>query len=494
MDILIYVMNILEKFLNLESNSPPINVGVVGDAMIDEYFDVRVKKISPEFPIPVMHSDTDKSYDLPGGAANVAYQFKNFNANVNLISFTDATADAALNSNKINTDMCVNISTRIPRKRRFYSDDFPTYRWDIEESNYGLGLDLDKKCLELYEKVQQVVRPYDVLIFSDYDKGVFSKHLNRLIYDCPYPISIVDPKSGDLDRWTGCSIFKPNKQEALALSGKKTVDEAGVYLLERLDCEAVIITQAGQGITVFDRREDTTYNIRPTQPLPPAESVIGAGDCFTAFLAMSLGYGMTIREAAEVAWKAGSLYVMNKHNKPLCQTDIRRIFDPIAHKLIGSHSELFQNREYKLVFTNGCFDILHAGHLETLKYAKSLGDKLVVAVNTDESVSKLKPGRPFVSLIDRMTMLAGLEFVDFVIPFGEPTPLEIIKLIKPDVLVKGGEYKKEDIVGYGIVNEVVTVPMVAGLSTTNIFQKIKTQIESEKPPLLQSFKQRFLKF
>jgi D-beta-D-heptose 7-phosphate kinase / D-beta-D-heptose 1-phosphate adenosyltransferase len=475
-DILIYVMSILEKFLKLEAISPVVKVGVIGDAMLDEYFNVRVKKISPEFPIPVMHSDTDKSEDFPGGAANVVYQFKNFNAEVNLISFTDTSADISLRSKGINTVMCVNICTRIPRKRRFYSDDFPTYRWDVEQPNYGLGSDLDKKCFELYEKAQQAARHFDVLIFSDYDKGVFSRYF--LIPECP--ITIVDPKSGDLDRWRGCTVFKPNKQEALALSGYSTVNEAGNYLLQRLECQSVIITQAGQGVTVFD--QEGVYEIRPTQPLPPAESVIGAGDCFTSFLAMSLGYGMKIREAAEVAWRAGSLYVTNRHNKPLSRADILHTFNPTANKIIDTHPELiFHNRKYKLVFTNGCFDILHAGHLETLRYARSLGDKLVVAVNTDESVAKLKPGRPFVSLNDRMTLLAGLEFVDFVVAFSESTPLEIIKQIKPDVLVKGGEYKKEDIVGYGIVNEVVTVPMVSGLSTTNIFQKIKTQIESEKP-------------
>jgi len=474
-------MSILEKFLKLEAISPAVKVGVIGDAMLDEYFNVRVKKISPEFPIPVMHSDTDKSEDFPGGAANVVYQFKNFNARVNLISFTDKAADTSLSLKGINTAMCVNIFTRIPRKRRFYSDDFPTYRWDVEEPHYGLGSDLDKKCFELYEKTQQSAEHFNVLIFSDYDKGVFSKYTDLLIPECP--ISIVDPKSGDLDRWRGCTVFKPNKQEALALSGCSTVNEAGVHLLNRLNCEAVIITQAGQGVTVFDRHNDddgSVYEIRPTQPLPPAESVIGAGDCFTAFLAMSLGYGMKIREAAEIAWRAGSLYVKNRHNKPLTRTDILYTFDPTANKIISTHPELiFHDRKYKLVFTNGCFDILHAGHLEMLRYARSLGDKLVVAVNTDESVSKLKPGRPFVSLSDRMALLAGLEFVDFVIPFGENTPLEIIKRIKPDVLVKGGEYKKEDIVGYGIVNEVVTAPMVSGLSTTNIFKKIKTQIESE---------------
>jgi D-beta-D-heptose 7-phosphate kinase/D-beta-D-heptose 1-phosphate adenosyltransferase len=307
-----------------------------------------------------------------------------------------------------------------------------------------------------------------------------SKYIDLLISEVP--ISIVDPKTGDIERWRGCTVFKPNAQEALLLTGCRTINDAGMKLLDQLKCEAVIITQADKGVTVFDHYSPVfgvhddggIYEIRPTEKLPPAESVIGAGDCFTAFLAMALARGMGIRVAAEVAWRMGVLYVKNRHNKPLSRLDLVKAFDPARAKIIvGCPEDYLGNRDYKLVFTNGCFDILHAGHLATLRFAKSCGDKLVVAVNTDESVAKLKPGRPFVTLEDRMEMLASLEFVDFVVMFDEPTPLQIIKRIKPDVLVKGAEYEKEKIVGYGIVKEVVTAPMVEGLSTSSLIEKIK---------------------
>lgn len=475
-------MSALEEFFSLDLNGPEVHIGVVGDAMVDEYFNVKVKKISPEFPIPVMHSDTDQSEDYPGGAANVAYQFKHFNAKANLIAFTDKDADLALSLKGINTAMCVNIDTRIPRKRRFYSDDFPTYRWDVEQPHYGLGHELDRKCFELYEKAQRNSDTFNVMIFSDYDKGVLSKYMDLLIPEVP--ISIVDPKNKNFERWRGCTVFKPNAQEAMSLTGCSSVVEAGQKLLDMLNCEAVVVTEAGQGVTVFDRynpingvRDDGgIYEIRPTSKLPPAESVIGAGDCFMAFLAMALARGMKIRRAAEVAWEAGVLYVRNRHNKPLDRQDILNRFDAAANKIIVGYPEEYlpTPRNYKLVFANGCFDILHAGHIETLRRAKALGDKLVVAVNTDESVSKLKPGRPFVGLDDRMKMLAALEVVDYVVPFDEPTPLSLIKRIKPDVIVKGSEYEKEKIVGYGLA-EVVTVPMVDGLSTSALIQKIKAQ-------------------
>lgn len=484
-------MSVLEEFFNLDLTGPEIRVGVVGDAMVDEYFNVKVKKISPEFPIPVMHTDTDESENYPGGAANVSYQFKYFNVAANLISFIDRSSDFCFKHRGVNTALCLDIDPfsscglrRIPRKRRFYSNDFPTYRWDVEQAGYGLMDELDKKCFELYEKAQQVAETFDVMIFSDYDKGVMSKYMDLLIPEVP--ISIVDPKCGDIDRWRGCTIFKPNLQEALALSGRSSVNEAGLYLLDKLKCEAVIITQGGKGVTVFDHYSPTfgvhddggIYEIRPTQKLPPAESVIGAGDCFTAFLAMAMARGMGIRKAAEVAWLAGTLYVKKRHNEPISRIDLVNVFDATIGKIIVGCPEDYigpKVRDYKLVFTNGCFDILHAGHLETLRFAKCQGDKLVVAVNSDESVGRLKPGRPFVPMDDRIKMLAALEFVDFVVFFEEDTPLNIIKRIQPDVLVKGAEYQAEKIVGYGIVKEVVTAPMVDGLSTSKLIEKIKSQ-------------------
>jgi D-beta-D-heptose 7-phosphate kinase/D-beta-D-heptose 1-phosphate adenosyltransferase len=180
---------------------------------------------------------------------------------------------------------------------------------------------------------------------------------------------------------------------------------------------------------------------------------------------MSLALGLNILESAEIAWEAGVVYVKNKYNQPLHPNDFStsKIVDP----------QFLTERNFKLVFTNGCFDILHAGHLESLKFAKFLGDKLVVAVNTDESVAENKPGRPFVKLKDRMSLLASLEFVDYVVSFSEKTPLEILKTIRPDVVVKGSEYSKENIVGNDFIPEVVVCPMIEGLSTTNLINSIK---------------------
>jgi D-beta-D-heptose 7-phosphate kinase/D-beta-D-heptose 1-phosphate adenosyltransferase len=463
-------MSSVQLFLESNANKK-IKVAVIGDSMLDEYFDVSVKRISPEFPIPIMRSEDELSQVKPGGAANVAYQFKNFNVDIDLYSFVDENAAAKLQACGVSTSNCLLIDNLIPRKRRFYSNNFAIIRWDIEQDNYGYSEEeLNDLCFQLSEKIKQKISEYDVVIFSDYNKGVFNKFLCDLVANCT--ISIVDPKAGNPSRWKNCTIFKPNASEALALSGKKTLEDAGFFLLENVNCKSVVLTQGGDGISVFV--DQKVFPIRPTHTLPPVESVIGAGDCAIAFLAMASARGFDCLEAANLAWQAGTIYVKNRYNKPIELKDIENLEDAAKAKIItNSDLQNFNNRNYKLVFTNGCFDILHAGHIENLKFAKKLGDKLIVAVNSDASVGENKPGRPINKLVDRMNMLASLEFVDYVVCFNEKTPLELIQIIRPDVLVKGSEYNAVDIIGYDLVPEVVTVPMYPNLSTTILVQKIK---------------------
>jgi D-beta-D-heptose 7-phosphate kinase/D-beta-D-heptose 1-phosphate adenosyltransferase len=189
---------------------------------------------------------------------------------------------------------------------------------------------------------------------------------------------------------------------------------------------------------------------------------------------MAMCRGFSLQESADIAFKAGTLYVLNKHNKPLDRFSIIHSIDPIGAKVIPyDEINMFCNRDYKLVFTNGCFDIMHMGHIDCLKFAKSQGDKLVVGLNSDESVARLKPKRPIMSVKDRASVLAACEYVDYVVVFDDDTPLELIKKISPDVLVKGADYKEEDVVGYKIVPEIKRCPLVEGISTTSIIEKIK---------------------
>ena len=342
-------------------------------------------------------------------------------------------------------------------------------RIDVEQENYGLD---DQKLKSFIDKVQanMISKSYDAAIFSDYGKGVFKFFENKYLKN--FPITVVDPKNGNIDRWKGCTVFKPNQEEALKLSGKNSIRDAGSYLSEYLG-SSVVITEAAKGVSVFENGK--FYEIRPEISPAVAESVIGAGDCFVAFLTMALCHGFTLKDSSEIAFNAGTLYVLNKRNKPLYPQDILASIDPAGGKLISQDEvEFLSDRSFKLVFTNGCFDLMHRGHIESLRFAKQSGDKLIVAINSDESVRKLKPNRPILPISDRIAMLAAIEHVDYVVVFDDETPLELIKKIKPDVLVKGEDYEKQNIVGYGIVPEIKRCPLVEGISTTQIIEKIKS--------------------
>lgn len=446
-------MNLFTEFLK-RNKQKKITVGVVGDAMVDEYYYVKVKKISPEFPIPVMLSPNSlPAYSLPGGAANVAYQFKNFNVDTYLISVTDHEADRVFRQHGIHTRFCGNLSRNIPRKKRFYSDDFPTYRWDVEEpyTSYDVWPEIRKALGE-----SEIF--FDVLIFSDYDKGFFNEQVINYFnsfYNARY--KIVDPKK-NLTRWYGYDLIKPNYSEACALTGEQELRRQYDLIKKGTNAKEVMITLGGKGVY------SKNFEYKPKEVNESPNSVIGAGDCFMAFTAMAMAHDFMPFETAEIAFEMGALYVQEKHNSPITIQKILKKFAPEQAKYISPDLP----RDYSLCFTNGCFDVLHRGHIETLKFAKSKAEKLVVAVNTDESVSKLKPGRPINTLANRMAVLANLECVDYVVPFDEDTPYELIKKLKPDVLVKGAEYDPASIVGADIVDKVFVAPMIPDLSTTKI--------------------------
>ena len=447
-----------------------LRIAVVGDAMLDEYFEVSVRKISPEFPIPVMHSDSESpSVVMPGGAANVAYQLKNLNKNTFLMSFVDEEASELFSSCGIDTSMCVDIGPhRLPRKRRFYSGDFPTYRWDVESPKCGMTEKfLANRAAELYERIMSC--RFDVVIFSDYDKGIFSGSLlSSLAGESCFPIRIVDPKR-DLAKWYGCTLIKPNSVESQSMTGERDVKKQIERIVRESGCGSAVVTEGGLGFTGYD---GDFFQYRNPQTPDPANSVIGAGDCFIAFLGLCLGNGVPLREASEFAFAMGAEYVTDKHNKPLCMDRIRRRVRGSEHKLVNHHRLV--DRDFKLVVTNGCFDLLHPGHISTLEFAKRQGDRLLVAVNSDASVSRLKPGRPVCDLAHRMRMLASLECVDYVVSFEEDDPARLIAELRPEVLVKGSDYAGRKVVGSEHAKAVVLAPLVEGVSTTSIISRIGT--------------------
>jgi len=313
---------------------------------------------------------------------------------------------------------------------------------------------------KLYQKTIHERLP-DVTILSDYDKGFFGSSINWASDITSKGVTtIVDPKNVNLDQWEGCRIFKPNAKEAYDLSGLTDPKDQSRFFQERLGCESVFITQSGGGVKGVWGSEYFEYV--PSQTVS-VKSSVGAGDCFVAFLAMAIGHGFEGRDAAEVAYEAGAIYVQRNLNRPITPAELTRT------KIV--HPQDLANRDYTLAFTNGCFDLIHSGHLQTLRFAAQKAQKLVVALNSDESVKRLKgPERPKKTLSERMQVMAALEMVDFVTYFEEDTPLECIKACQPNALIKGGEYGDGEIVGEDIVPETFRVPMVDGKSTTALLK------------------------
>jgi D-beta-D-heptose 7-phosphate kinase / D-beta-D-heptose 1-phosphate adenosyltransferase len=463
-------MQLLNQFLK-KQRSQKLNIHCVGDAMIDEYYSVSVNRISPEFPMPIMHSEKDNAIRKPGGVANVVYQFRHLNVNARLICFSDTEATVIFREHNLNFTPCIMGSSIIPRKKRFLDNGIQVKRWDIEQANCGLS-DPIKQRKDALEFTKNFEQP-DVVILSDYDKGFFEginvdpskdwtsnqQWLERY-KDC---ITIVDPKHGPVLKWNGCTVFKPNAKEAKELSGLIDPKEQCKFFIDTIGCQSVIITQGGKGFVSMTGNEYFEYNSESCCSLP--ESVIGAGDCFSAFLAQALGLGFSAKESAIIAFEAGAIYVTNRMNRPIVPAEL------IKDKLVEPEDLL--HRDFKLVFTNGCFDLLHRGHLQTLRFAKSKGEKLVVALNTDSSIKRLKgESRPIKTLAEREAVMAALDMVDFVVSFDEDTPYEIIQKCKPDILVKGGDYQHSKISEkYGsIVKEIYISPSIEGLSTSNFLK------------------------
>jgi len=434
-------------------------VAVFGDAMVDEYYEVGANRVSPEFPIPVMLSATGRPSEVvPGGAGNVCRQFSNFNFEVDLFALVDDRFRSCVDSKVLSS--CPSVACSVPVKSRFYSGSFPLCRLDTEGRGYGLSDSELKEAQDALLSSLLESDPYEVVVFSDYDKGVFAGTIPFLHRLPESTISIVDPKGRPVERWKGCTIIKPNASEARLISGKDDWRDQCLYFMRTTECQAVVITQAGEG--VVGNVMGSWFEYRPSSVLNP-RSVIGAGDAFVAFLAMCMAHSIDIRDAVEVAFGACSSYVGKTRNSPIYPYEIER------GKRVRPES--LRNRDFRLAFTNGCFDILHPGHVEMLEFAKGRADRLVVALNSDASVAMQKKSHPMVNdLSFRAKMVEALGCVDFVVSFDEETPYDLIRAVKPDILVKGSDWPNP--VGADIVKEVCSFGLVGNHSTTEMIRRI----------------------
>jgi len=471
------------------------NILVIGDIMLDTYFTGEIKRISPEAPVPVFHKIDERS--VPGGAANVAVNLVSAGQNVSIISIIGKDERGKklielINDQAIHIEYIFASERKTTEKVRFLANNHQQVIRLDEEDTFELT---EAEKVIILEKLREVIKETDLIILSDYLKGLLTYSVTQEIIKIAkeYHIPVIaDVKGVEAEKYKGVTLIKPNKKELHDLTGWKVSTREDVIAASeqlRLKCEAkyVLTTLGAEGmILVGDGESYVLPSIKQE-----VFDVTGAGDTAISYLAACIASGYTIREAVYIANIAAGIQVSKIGTSSVSWLEIQ---DKIS-VLDGSHQKIINNedaKEYRskdkdkrVVFTNGCFDILHIGHVRYLKKAKELGDLLIIGLNSDQSVKRLKGNdRPINQEADRAEMLAAFDFVDHVIIFDDDTPLELIKMIQPDILVKGGDYKNEYVIGTHEVEErggkLILLPFVEGKSTSSIIEKINEKSNKGK--------------
>jgi D-beta-D-heptose 7-phosphate kinase / D-beta-D-heptose 1-phosphate adenosyltransferase len=461
------------------------NVLTVGDLMLDQYWFGPTSRISPEAPVPVVN--VTGAQVRAGGAANVAINLAVLGVNTSLVGITGDDANRGkllelLEAQDIDTDIPMAADRPTITKLRVLSRNQQLIRLDTEDKFDSQ----DAKAL--MPILERRIGQASVCILSDYAKGTLAM-APEIIKQCrasEVPV-LVDPKGLDFTRYRGATLLTPNLSEFEAVVGRSDDDqqlvERGQALCGELDIEALVVTLSARGMVVISADEAPVF--LPAR-VREVFDVTGAGDTVIAVLAAALAAGETLAEAAALANLAAGLVVRKIGVASVTASELRLALHEhgFGGRGLLTRSEApavmreARGRGERIVMTNGCFDILHQGHVAYLEEAKALGDRLLVAVNDDASVAKLKgSGRPINPVADRMAVLAGLAAVDWVVPFGEDTPADLIATILPDVLVKGGDYKPEEIAGADAVwsngGKVEVLSFSAGRSTSAIIAALR---------------------
>jgi len=463
------------------------NILVIGDLMIDHYLWGNCERISPEAPVQVV--DIQKETTTLGGAGNVINNLKSLGATVTVLSVVGN--DEVSNELKKMLDKTGAISylleeenRKTSKKSRIMASNSQVVRYDNESKN-DISLKTEQKLLE---KFNEEFEQYDVILFSDYGKGVLTDSLTKKLLHLATEKDkkvLVDPKGNDYSKYSGAYLLTPNKSEAqlatnIKINDESSLQDALVKLKNVASLDVSLITLSEDGIAVLN---DNKVTKKPTVAREVYD-VTGAGDTVLASLGFSLSLGQDIYESIEFANLAAGVVVGKLGSATVTLDEIEEYKTSLNKSTIEMHIKSFEeiekisnrlrNSGKKIVFTNGCFDILHRGHVSYLDVAKSFGDVLILGLNSDLSVRKLKgESRPINTQDDRAYILSALESVDYVVVFGEETPYDLIKKVQPDILVKGGDYEGKVVVGSDIAKEVKLVEFVDGKSTTKTIGKIQ---------------------
>ena len=472
---------------DLKKSKP--NILVIGDLMIDHYLWGSCERISPEAPVQVV--DIAKETTVLGGAGNV---INNLNALGAMVSVSSVIGDDENGKELLSmlSDIGVDCSSIITqngrktsKKSRVIAVSQQILRYDRESKN-----DItDTSVSKILDELVSTINSYDALILSDYGKGILTQELCTKVIALANKNGVkvlVDPKGSDFSKYKGAYLLTPNKKEAILatqieINDAQSLEKALLKLKKECELEISLITLSEDGIATYENEVE----VFPTVAKEVFD-VTGAGDTVIASIAFALSSGKNIQETAAFANLAAGVVVGKIGSATVSIQEIEEYEASLHKSTSDAHIKSFEDIETlvtrskkngkKVVFTNGCFDILHVGHVKYLQIAKSFGDILIVGLNSDESVSRLKgPTRPVNIAEDRAYLLAALEAVDFVVPFSEDTPLNLIKMIAPDILVKGGDYEGKSVVGTEFAGELKLVDFVDGKSTTKTIQKIQGQ-------------------
>jgi len=479
------------SFVAMFSN---VRILCVGDVMLDRFVGGMVRRISPESPVPVLSVVDTKI--VAGGAANVARNIEALGGSCTLIGvvgddYVRRELEAAVASDpRIDPIFVISRDRPTTEKVRFVAHGQHMLRSDREVNTAVPGETEDL----LIEEIEKRISGHNTLVLSDYAKGVLTDRViteaMRIARMAGIPV-VVDPKSRNFSRYNGASILTPNANETLLASGidpndDDATEQAGQKILAESSIDALLITRAEKGMTVIERNRPIAHIASRAREVA---DVVGAGDTVIATLALMIGAGAGLVEAATVANAAAGVVVGKRGTATVSQAELfvelggpsAQAYEPPVDKTVAWYDaaaliDTWRRQGLKVGFTNGCFDILHVGHISLLQFARANCDRLVVGINTDASTQRLKgPTRPINNESDRATMLGALGAVDAVLLFDQDTPKEVIELLQPDVLVKGADYQVSEIVGADTVlargGEILRFELVAGRSTTSVIAK-----------------------
>lgn len=478
------------KINELIKNIQKKKILVVGDIMLDNYYFGSSTRISPEAPVPILLEN--KNTKVLGGAANVALNLISAYQEVSIMTVVgdDSNGTCMINmlkEKKINTSLIIRDANRCTTVKNRYigQNNMQMFRFD-QENNIPINEEISNKLIELYEKN---IKNFDLVIMSDYNKGLLNVNNTPKIIEIANKNDkkvIVDIKEPKYKKYYGAYLIKPNLKELSEITGMKInntsdIEKASMELKKNTNCKYVLTTRGADGMSLL-LEDNKIINIDCASR--EVYDVTGAGDTVISYLSVGIANNYDLIDSVNISNYAAGVKVSKMGTYAVTPEDImdyvidsNNVLD--ENKIISASNlaKKLENNTKKIVFTNGCFDIFHVGHLRYLKESSKYGDILVVGVNSDASIKRLKGDkRPIVPQNDRMELLSSLSFVTYVVPFDEDTPYKIIKKIRPDIITKGGDYNPNDVVGKDIVEEkggkVIICPLIEHKSTTNIIDKI----------------------